>query len=77
MIQETDIPCAECNDELEERTVHTDELAIQTAYRGPVSVAECPNCHNRYFPERSLRQLLEESGEQRTLTNVMTRECDE
>lgn len=46
---EFDLPCAECGHELQPTRV--------TAREAAVTVADCPNCGGRYYPEDALGRL--------------------
>lgn len=51
VIDEFDLPCAECGDDLV-RTVVADPESGRD-----VTVAECPNCGGRYYPTDALERL--------------------
>lgn len=57
MTHETDIPCAECGTDLVERDVDVSEVPASTTERGQVTVAECPTCEARYYPQETLDRL--------------------
>jgi DNA-directed RNA polymerase subunit RPC12/RpoP len=48
MTTEFDLPCADCGLELVESTARPETTAE------PVTVAKCPGCGSRYYPEGSL-----------------------
>jgi uncharacterized Zn finger protein len=50
MVTEFDLPCADCQQELV-RTV------VEGAAGTELTVAECPNCGTRYYPESALGRL--------------------
>jgi DNA-directed RNA polymerase subunit RPC12/RpoP len=50
VIEEFDLPCAECGHELERTTA--DDLGTDD-----VTVADCPNCGSRYYPRGALERL--------------------
>lgn len=62
-MDETDLPCSECGNELVERTIHVSDLPVSTGWRGYVSVAECRLCGARYYPQDTLSKLTM-SGQQ-------------
>ena len=49
MVSEFDLPCTNCGSELSRSTI--------TVGAGDVSVAECPRCGARHYPEASLASL--------------------
>ena len=49
MVSEFDLPCTACGHDLTERTV-------QTANASGVTVAECPECGTRHYPESALSE---------------------
>jgi len=51
MVSEFDLPCTDCNQPLERAEV---ELSPEG---GPLTVAECPTCGGRYYPESALDQV--------------------
>jgi DNA-directed RNA polymerase subunit RPC12/RpoP len=50
MVSEFDLPCTDCEQDL-----------VQAAVEGPsgdrLTVAECPDCGGRYYPESALERL--------------------
>lgn len=60
MIHETDIPCSECGDAVDERAIPVRDLDIGLNTEEPVAVAECTSCSARYFPERTVQKLFEQ-----------------
>jgi uncharacterized Zn finger protein len=50
MVSEFDLPCTDCEQELVAR-----ELARPSA--DSLTVAECPSCGGRYYPEETLARL--------------------
>lgn len=60
-MNETDIPCSDCGEDLVDRTVQTHDLPVPTDVSGKVTVATCPNCAARYYPDRTLIQLFDTS----------------
>lgn len=62
MMYETDIPCSDCGTALVETTVSIGDLAVSTSWRGTVTVAECPECGARYYPEQTVTDLFEAVG---------------
>lgn len=50
MVSEFDLPCTDCGQRL-----------VETEIEGPagnrVTVAECPDCGGRYYPESTLRRF--------------------
>ena len=61
-MNETEIPCAECDTELIEQTVHARDLPVTTSWQGQVRIAECPACKARYYPEQTLSQLTDSTN---------------
>lgn len=59
MTHEIDLPCSDCGSSLEETTIATDDLPVSTNRDGSVTVAECPHCNARYYPEPTLTRLFE------------------
>lgn len=57
MIHETAIPCSDCGIDLIEQSVHTRTLAVTTEWNGQVTIAKCPSCSARYYPETALFRL--------------------
>lgn len=57
MTHETDLPCSECGTELVERTVDDGDLVSLTDAGTPVTVAECPSCGARFYPQETLTRL--------------------
>ena len=51
VIEEFDLPCAECGHELV-RTI-VDDLGTDDE----LAVADCPNCGSRYYPRGTLERL--------------------
>jgi len=62
MTHETDLPCSECGAELVERTVEGANLASLTDVGVPVTVAECPSCGARFYPQETLTRLSRTSN---------------
>lgn len=63
MMHETDIPCSDCGTTLVETTVPVSDLPVSTSLRGTVTVAECPACDARYYPEQTVVALSGETTE--------------
>lgn len=61
MTHETTIPCSDCGIDLIEQSVHTRTLAVTTEWSGQVTIAECPACGARYYPEAALFRLADRS----------------
>jgi hypothetical protein len=61
MTTEFDLGCATCGGTLQERSVAAESLGV--GGEGTVSVAECPECGDRYVPERTLDRV---AGRKRT-----------
>lgn len=57
MTHETDIPCSDCGAALFDRSIAVRDLPITTAAHGTVTIAACPRCGARYYPEQTLAQL--------------------
>jgi len=55
MTTEFDLGCATCGGALQERSVAAESLGVGGS--GTVAVAECPECGDRYVPERTLDRL--------------------
>ena len=51
MVSEFDLPCTDCGQQLVAR-----DLPAPSASDG-VTVAECPSCGGRYYPEETLTHL--------------------
>ena len=51
VIDEFDLPCAECGHDLVRTPVE------DPGSDGDVTVADCPNCDNRYYPRGALKRL--------------------
>jgi uncharacterized protein with PIN domain len=65
-MNELEIPCSECGTDLEEQTVHVQELPVSTNRQGHVRIAVCPTCEARYYPQAALTQLTEGEDTVRT-----------
>lgn len=52
MVTEFDLPCTDCDQELVAR-----EVAPPSASGDVLTVAECPSCGGRYYPEETLAHL--------------------
>lgn len=57
MTYETTIPCSNCGTDLIEHSIHTRTLTVTTEWTGQVTIAECPTCGARYYPEAALSRL--------------------
>ncbi|WP_460922465.1 DUF7479 domain-containing protein [Salinarchaeum chitinilyticum] len=55
MTTEFDLGCATCGGALQERSVDATPLGVQSDET--VSVAECPECGDRYVPEQTLDRV--------------------
>lgn len=66
MTTETDLPCTDCGTDLRERTLPTNELLLPVEAQQDVTIAECPNCGGRYYPDDTVTVLAEAIGAQRT-----------
>ncbi|MDG5776339.1 hypothetical protein VB773_08885 [Haloarculaceae archaeon H-GB2-1] len=52
MVSEFELPCSECGDDLVQTTVPApSEPTVE------VTVAECPSCGGRHYPEPTLERL--------------------
>lgn len=51
MVSEFDLPCTDCNQPLQRAEVESSPAG------GPLTVAECPTCGSRYYPESALEQV--------------------
>ncbi len=58
MTHETDLPCSDCGTALLEATVPVEQLPASTGRQGTVTVAECPECGARYYPESTVTDLF-------------------
>jgi uncharacterized protein with PIN domain len=56
-MNEFDIPCSDCGSTLEERTIPLKEISTSPPIDDQVSIAECPECGARYYPEETLSRL--------------------
>lgn len=54
MVSEFDLPCTECDQELVAREVRP---ATEAQPGEGLTVAECPSCGGRYYPEETLVRL--------------------
>jgi len=52
MVSEFDLPCTDCNQDLVAR-----ELSERSSADDALTVAECPSCGGRYYPEETLSRL--------------------
>ncbi|NHN61125.1 MULTISPECIES: hypothetical protein [Halorussus] len=66
MITETDLPCADCGTALCERTLPAHTLLLPIEGRDYVTVADCPACSARYYPDDTVSVLAEVRGARRT-----------
>ncbi len=58
MIHETDLPCSDCGAGLFERSVDVRELPVTLPSQDQtITVAECPRCGARYYPEDTLSDV--------------------
>lgn len=55
MVSEFDLPCTDCNQELVAREVSAPGVDASTS--DALTVAECPSCGGRYYPEQALDRL--------------------
>ncbi|QLH84118.1 hypothetical protein [Halosimplex pelagicum] len=51
MVSEFDLPCTDCDRKLVRTNV------VSPATGGEVTVAECPTCGSRYYPESALETV--------------------
>ena len=51
MVSEFDLPCTDCGRQLERVEAQAPSSG------GAVTVAECPSCGSRYYPESALDQV--------------------
>lgn len=65
MVHESDLPCSDCGAALVERDVEPPALSLSSSSEGPLSLAECPACGARYYPERALARLGGQTGRDR------------
>lgn len=66
MMNETDLPCTECGNPVEERSVPVAELGFEEASTQTVTIAECTSCDARYYPDDTLRRLHENAANSST-----------
>jgi hypothetical protein len=52
MVSEFDLPCTDCDQDLVAR-----ELGEPAATGESLTIAECPSCMGRYYPEETLTRL--------------------
>ncbi|WP_459191348.1 hypothetical protein [Halosimplex sp. J119] len=51
MVSEFDLPCADCDQQLVRTVVTSPSTGDE------LTVAECPTCGSRYYPEAALEQV--------------------
>jgi predicted RNA-binding Zn-ribbon protein involved in translation (DUF1610 family) len=56
-MNEIDIPCSDCGSAVVERTVTAGDVGTPAMADRSVTVAECPDCGARYYPEETLTRL--------------------
>jgi uncharacterized protein with PIN domain len=61
MTHETDLPCSDCGAGLFERTIDVQDLPFATTGNETVTIAECPRCGARFYPEDTLSRLRRSS----------------
>ncbi|WP_435175069.1 hypothetical protein [Halorussus sp. AFM4] len=65
MTTETDLPCADCGTDLRERTLPAHTLLHPVEGHQYLTVADCPGCEARYYPDDTVTVLAEVLGIQR------------
>lgn len=63
MMNETDLPCADCGNPVEERRVPVAELGFEPGSTQTVTVAVCTSCDARYYPDDTLQRLYETAAD--------------
>ena len=58
MPTETDLPCPECGVALLDQTIDAESLPGPSNASESVTVAECPDCGGRFYPDRTLDRLF-------------------
>lgn len=56
-MKETDMPCADCGEDLVERLVDVQEIPVSTDWHGQIRIAECEACGPRYYPDGAVTRL--------------------
>lgn len=51
MVSEFDLPCTDCGQDLVAQDLS------ESSATGDITVAECPSCGGRYYPEEALSRL--------------------
>ncbi len=54
-ITEFDLGCSDCGSDLSPTTVPAARIVPDV--RGDITIAECPECGGRYYPEKALDRL--------------------
>lgn len=62
-MKETDIPCADCGNDLLERLVDVQEIPVSTDWHGQVRIAECEACGAQYYPEGTVMRLAGQTND--------------
>ena len=57
MTREADLPCSDCGSDLIDRAVPAHELPLGSSATGTVTVAVCPECGARHYPDETVRRL--------------------
>jgi hypothetical protein len=56
MVSEFDLPCTDCNEALVARELSRPTTEGVASSEG-LTIAECPSCGGRYYPEETLARL--------------------
>lgn len=63
-MNEFDLPCTDCGTALVESTVPAARLPVDTTHVGEVTIAVCPDCETRHYPDATLAELTTASNHQ-------------
>lgn len=66
MTIETDLPCTDCDTDLRERTLPAHTLLHSIEGTRYLTVADCPNCGARYYPDETVTILAAVRGAPQT-----------
>lgn len=69
-MNEFDLPCTDCGTALIESTVPARRLPALTTHAGGVTIAVCPECGARYYPDAALEELTTGTRDQRHNNHV-------
>jgi hypothetical protein len=62
MPSETDLPCPDCDVPLDNRTIKANALPGPSSSNERVTVADCPECGARFYPDQTLDRLFSDDG---------------